>query len=106
MYAKCWSVRISTEPNGISIPPGKYSRKTETQKDRRGTYKQWIISINWMINQESYPGLTSLGFHRDMEVPSLLGAKRQVLHGRRQLVPQGVRLIPITSEPLYLVRNV
>lgn len=24
------------EPNGLSEPPGEYSRKSETQKDRRG----------------------------------------------------------------------
>ena len=40
-----------------------------------------------MLTEEPYLGLTSTEYYRDMVVPDLSGAVRQVLHGCRQLVP-------------------
>ena len=38
MLARCLDpfVGLSAVPNGLSKPPGKYTRKSETQRDRRG----------------------------------------------------------------------
>ena len=51
-----------------------------------------------MVNEEPYPGLTSLEFLRKERV--LYWAKWQVLHGRRQLVSWDVWLSPLTSATL------
>ena len=40
-----------------------------------------------MLTEEPYLGLTSTEHDRDIVVPGLPGAVRQVLHGCRQLVP-------------------
>ena len=54
-----------------------------------------------MIHEEPYQGLTCLELLRDWEVPFVKkGAKTQVVHGCRQLVPWGVELSLWTSATL------
>ncbi len=53
-----------------------------------------------MQREEPYQVLTSLELGRDALVPS--GARRQVLHGCRQLVSWDVGLSPVTSATLVL----
>ncbi len=56
MYAWCWEAILSAEGNPLSIPPGEYDRKVETQIDG-GPHKRWIMWFNSMQREEPYLGL-------------------------------------------------
>ena len=49
-------------------------------------HKRWSMWFNSTQREEPYLGLTSLELPGNREVPSKEGARRQVLHGCRQLV--------------------
>jgi hypothetical protein len=51
-----------------------------------GPHKRWSMWFNSTQREEPYLGLTSLELPGNREVPSKEGARRQVLHGCRQLV--------------------
>ena len=66
MYTGCLVRRLGVEANAISVPPGEYARKGETQRVKLkgidgGPHKRWSMWFNSMVREEPYLGLTYTG---------------------------------------------
>ena len=81
MDARCRGVIFGVAVNALSIPPGEYGRKAETQRNWStvarlklkeidgGPHKRWSMWFNSMQREEPYLGLTSGESFRDERVP-------------------------------------
>ncbi len=74
--------------NALSIPPGKYSRKAETQRNRRKAAQAVDHVVQFDSNRKILPRLDIQPSSFAERQGKLGSAKQveQVLHGRRQLV--------------------
>ncbi len=70
--------------NALSIPPGDYGRKANTQIDG-GPHKRWSMWFNSTQREEPYLGWNPPEVRRDVDVLAR-ELDVQVLHGCRQLV--------------------
>ncbi len=55
--------------NRLSVPPGEYGRKIETQRNRRGPAQVVSMWFNSKIREEPYLALTLIEHARDRVVP-------------------------------------
>ena len=97
-----WSVDPSRgEANALSIPPGKYGRKTKTQRNRRGP-TQAVDHVAQFVNKRgTLPGLEiCTNSYWKIGFPTRTG--RQVLHGRRQHVSWDAPFNRVTCATLIL----
>ncbi len=81
-----WAVQsVCAGANALSMPPGEYGRKAETQRNYGGPHKRWSMWFNSTQREEPYLG--SNGFGQPVETLVFLsGTEVEVLHGCRQLV--------------------
>ncbi len=72
--------------NALSVPPGEYGRKAETQGIDGGPHKRWSMWFNSTQREEPYLGLNGWLYGPEKARTLVSREPAEVLHGCRQLV--------------------
>src|SRR3972149_8313539 len=97
MDARCGGVNLRAAANALSIPPGEYGRKVETQRNGRGPAQAVEHVVQFDATRRTLPGFDMLVVGNRKGTEPRKGKPAQVLHGCRQQGPCGDGLSPGTN---------